>query len=259
MPQPVARAALIAALIALAGAAPASAQAPGGGTAPSYPGNTIKVEQLGRIVAGTTVKVRLSGHADWGGPTDESTQSYSLSLYVQNADVDQRCEPGKDSQLQKSINIPTLGASETLTDWVLNDNFYVNPGPPNPTIDWSIDSLPFIVTPGVTHALLCFYQRYIIDDVAWYQLPVTVDQPACRVGRGSVRRGSKLPITCNFFGNLTVRFRSGSRTRRTTAKIDGRGRGRVSTAGLRPGSYRVSLSVGKMAVAVSKHRTIRVR
>jgi hypothetical protein len=260
VPQPVARAALsLALLVALAGAAPAGAQAPGGGTAPAYPGNTIKVEQLGRIVAGTTVKVRLSGHADWGEPTDETTQNYSLALYVQNADVDPRCEQTKGSQLQKSINIPTLGASETLTDWVINDNFYVNPGPPNPTIDWSIDTLPFIVTPGVRHALLCLYQRYIIDDVAWYQLPVDVDQPACAFGRGTVRRGDSLRISCNFFGTLTVRFRRGSRTRSVTAKIDGNGRGRVSTARLRRGSYRVSLSVGRMAVGVSKHRTIRVR
>jgi hypothetical protein len=250
---------LAAGLAALLVAVPAAAQTPGGGTAPAYPGNTLMLSRQGRAVAGTTIKVRLSGHADWGQPTDDTTTPYSLSLYVQNADVDGRCEPSKGAQRQKAINIATLGASETITDFVLDDNFFVNPAPPNPTVDWSIDSLPFVITPGVSHVLLCGYVSFIIDDVAWYQLPVKVDQPACSIARSVVRRGRKLAVDCNFTGPLTVRFRGAGRTRKATLQLDGAGRGKVSTASLRPGSYRVALSSGTLAVRVAKHGTVRVR
>jgi hypothetical protein len=42
---------------------------------------------------------------------------------VQNADVDPRCEPSKCAQLPKAINVAMLGASETITDFVLDDDF----------------------------------------------------------------------------------------------------------------------------------------
>jgi hypothetical protein len=128
---------------------------------------------------------------------------------VQNADVDPRCEPSKSAQLQKAINIATLGASETITDFVLDDDFSVRPSPPNPGIDWSID--------------------YVTDDVAGYQLPVTVAQPSCSLARSVVRRGRALSISCNFTGSLNVplpprfaRSRQGHQARRhgQGARID---------------------------------------
>jgi hypothetical protein len=178
--------------LAMLAAPSAVAQSGTGGTAPAYPGNTLALEQIAPIVAGTTTKVRLSGHAQWNEPTDDLTIPYTLSIYVQNADVDPRCEPSKGAQLQKAINVATLGASESITDFVLDDDFNVRPSPPNPGIDWAIDSLPFVVTPGVSHVLLCGYQRYVTDDVAWYQLPVTVSQPTCSLARGcrSARPGA---------------------------------------------------------------------
>ena len=72
-------------------------------------GIALALEQIAPIVAGTTTKVKLSGHALWNEPTDDLTIPYTLSIYVQNADVDPRCEQSKGSQLQKAINIPTLG------------------------------------------------------------------------------------------------------------------------------------------------------
>jgi hypothetical protein len=230
-----------------------------GGTAPAYPRNTLALEQIAPIVAGTTTKVELSGHAQWNEPTDDLTIPYTLSVYVQNADVDPRCETSKSAQLQKAINVATLGASETITDFVLDDDFSVRPAPPNPGIDWSIDSLPFVVTPGVSHVLLCGYQRYVTDDVAWYQLPVTVSQPTCSLASAVVRRGRAIPISCNFTGAVSVRFRRGGRARAKAARVGAGGKGRVSTAGLARGSYRVSIVSGRVSVRVAKRRTVRVR
>jgi hypothetical protein len=48
------------------------------------------MEHDGAIVAGTVARVRMSGHADWGGPTDEFTTPYDLYLFVQNPDVEPR-------------------------------------------------------------------------------------------------------------------------------------------------------------------------
>ena len=167
---------------------------------------------LASIGAGTTTKVRLSGHAQWKEPTDDLTIPYTLSIYVQNADVDPRCEPSKSAQLQ----------------------------------------------PGVSHVLLCGYQRYITDDVAEYQLPVTVAQPTCSLSRSAVRRGRALSIACNFTGSLNVRFRRGSRARAKVVKLGATGKGRLSTASLSPGRYSVSMTSGRLAVRVAKRRIIRV-
>lgn len=243
----------------LAGASPATAQAPGGGTAPAYPGNTLTVQQIAPIVAGTTTKVRLSGHAEWGGPTDNLTIPYTLSLYVQNADVDPNCEQSYGGQLQKAINVPTLGAAEAITDWVLSDNVNLTPNVPASGIDWSYDSILFVVTPGVSHVVLCGYQRFIVDDAAWYQLPVNVQQPTCALTRASVRRGTALGIRCNFHGSLTVRL-SGARKRTMAVTIGSGGTGKLSTRTLRRGRYRVSsLNAGTLKVRVGKPSTFRVR
>jgi hypothetical protein len=102
---------------ALVLAAPAAAQEPGGGTAPAYPGNTLALEQTGTIVTGTVARVRMSGHTEWGEPTDEFTQSYSLSLFLQNADVEPNCAPSYGQQLQNGINIG-LSASSSISGWV---------------------------------------------------------------------------------------------------------------------------------------------
>jgi hypothetical protein len=150
----------------LAGGGAAHAQAPGGGTAPAYPGNSLRLERDGPIVAGTVATVRMAGHAEWAGPTDETTVPYSLWIYAQNADIHPSCEASYGAQQSKAINIPALAASETLTDWVVAGDLYVNPGPPSSGLDWAGDSLPFVVTPGVSNLLLCAYQRYVVDDVA---------------------------------------------------------------------------------------------
>jgi hypothetical protein len=72
----------LAAVVVLAAAAPAAAQSPAGGTAPAYPGNTLKLERSAPVVAGTSIKVKLSGHAEWGKPTDDLTTPFTLSLFV---------------------------------------------------------------------------------------------------------------------------------------------------------------------------------
>jgi hypothetical protein len=86
----------------------------GGWTAPAYPGNTLVLEHDGPIVAGTVVRVRMSGHAEWGEPTDQTTGPYSPSLFVQNPDIEPNCAPSYGSQLQMGINLD-LGGSRTVT------------------------------------------------------------------------------------------------------------------------------------------------
>jgi hypothetical protein len=244
-------AALAAALVL---AAPAGAQEPGGGTAPAYPGNTLRLEQTRPIVAGTVVTVRLAGHAEWDEPTDDTTIPYSLAIYAQNADVHPSCETSYGAQLSKAINIPTLGASEAITDWVVSETIRVNPAPPNTGIDWAIDSTPFVISPGVQNLLLCGFQRYVIDDVAWFQLPVRVQQPACTV---QVRRGRKLALRCNVSGRMTLRFtRPRARARTIAATVGSRGRTTLSTRRLRRGTYRVTVAAGTLKLA---HRRLRIR
>jgi len=132
MSRNVCRGVALAAVVSAFAARAAGADGGTGGTAPAYPGNTLALEQIAPIVAGTTTKVRLSGHAQWNEPTDDLTVPYTLSIYVQNADVDPHCETSKGAQLQKAINVSTLGASESITDFVLDDDFNVRPSPPNP-------------------------------------------------------------------------------------------------------------------------------
>jgi hypothetical protein len=237
------------AALALAAAAPsagtAMAQAPGGWTAPAYPGNTLVLEHDGPIVAGTVVRVRMSGHAEWGEPTDESTGSYSLSLFVQDPDVEPNCAPSYGSQLQMGINLD-LNASSSISGWVMQDDLHVNPAPPASGIDWSGESVPFSVELGLDRVLLCGYQRYVIDDVAGFQLPVRVEQPACRPARKAVRRGRRLPLKCNVSGAVKVRFR-GVRSRTVTARMSRKdGTGSVATRRLTRGTYRVTVWAGEL-------------
>jgi hypothetical protein len=139
-------AAVLAAACLLGGGA-AAAQQPVGGTA-AYPGNTLRLEHPSPIVAGTVVRVRLAGHAEWNEPTDVSTIPYTMSMYLQNADVDASCSQSYGVQLSKSINLP-LNASLGITGWVLSDDITVNPAIPSSGIDWSIESVPFAIRPGV--------------------------------------------------------------------------------------------------------------
>jgi hypothetical protein len=245
--------------ILLTGGSAASAQQPTGGTAPAYPGNTLRLEQIRPIVAGTVVQVHMSGRAEWGEPTDDSTIPYSLWIYAQNADVHPSCEQSYGAQQEKAINIPTLGASETLTDWVLAGSIQVNPSPPHSGEDWSIESLPFVVSLGVRRLLLCAYQRYVTDDVAWYQLPVRVHPPSCRIAeRGSVRRGDRLRLRCNVRGRMTLRFkRRGVRARAITVTVGSNGRAFVPTDKLGAGTYRVTVSIGRLRLGT--HRGLRIR
>lgn len=235
---------------ALAPAAPAAAQEPGGGTAPAYPGNTLELEQTGTIVTGTVAKVKMSGHAEWGEPTDEFTQSYSLSMYLRNADVLPTCAVSYGQQLQNGINID-LSASASISGWIMQDDLSINASPPATGIDWSGESLPFSIKPGLDNVMLCAYQRYIIDDAAWYQLPLKVAQPRCRARKRTVTRGRRLGLKCNVSGAVTVRFR-GRVSRTATTKLSTKdGSGSVSTRRLRPGRYRVTVTAGEMQLGGS--------
>jgi len=240
---------------ALLCAAPAGAQQPGGGTAPSYPGNTLQIAQTMPIVSGAVVTVRLSGHAEWNEPTDASTIGYTISVYAQNADVHPSCETSYSAQLGKAINIPTLGASQAITDWVVSDTIRVNPEPPNSGIDWSIDSLPFVIAPGVENLLLCGYQRYVIDDAAWFQLPVKVQEPACTV---QPRSGRRLRVRCNVSGRMKLRFtRPRARARTITATVGSSGVATVSSRKLPRGTYRVTVSTA--GIELADRRGLRIR
>jgi hypothetical protein len=242
-------------LLALLCAGPAGAQEPGGGTAPSYPGNTLRLEPLMPIVSGAVVKVRIAGHAEWNEPTDASTIGYTISVYAQNADVHPSCETSYSAQLGKAINIPTLGASEAITDWVVSGDLVVNAGPNASGVDWAIDSVPFVITPGVRNLLLCAYQRYVIDDAAWYQLPVRVQEPACSI---QARRGRALRLTCNVSGHMALRFkRPGARARTITTEVGESGRATVSARRLRRGTYRVTIS--SAGVTLGDRRGLRIR
>jgi hypothetical protein len=236
--------------------APAAAGAQTGGTAPSYPGNTLKLEATGPWVAGTPVKVKMSGHAEWGEPTSTTTTAYSLSLYVQDPTVDPACSPSYGQQLQKSINLP-LNASTAISGFVVQDGLNITPTPPNAGEDWSGDSTPFAVKLGVENVLLCGYQRYITDDVAWFQLPMKVEQPTCKARSASVRKGTPLRLACNVSGTVTVRF-SGRRSKTIAGKLSTKdGSGKISTRSLAKGRYRVTVKTG--ALALGKTFTLRVR
>jgi hypothetical protein len=115
-----------------------------------------------------------------------------------------------------------------------------------------------VVTPGVSHVLLCGYQRYVTDDVAWYQLPVTVAQPTCSLAHTAVRHGRSIAVSCNFTGRVTVRFRRGSWSRSEVVTLGSEGAGRVSTRSLSPGGYTVSMKSGGLSVRVANRMTIRV-
>jgi hypothetical protein len=232
------------------GAGTAAAQQAGGWTAPAYPGNTLVLEHNGPIVAGTVVRVRMSGHAEWGEPTDQSTGSYSLSLFVQNPEVEPNCAPSYGSQLQMGINLD-LSASGSISGWVMQDDLHVNPAPPAGGIDWSGESVPFSVELGLDRVLLCGYQRYVIDDVAGFQLPVRVEQPVCRPARKAVRRGRKLRLRCNVSGDVKVRFR-GARSRTLSARLTSKdGTGSVATRSLARGTYRVTVWPGELRLGRS--------
>jgi hypothetical protein len=241
---------------ALAIAPAAQAQ---GGTAPSYPGNTLKLEATGPVIAGFPVRVHMSGRADWGEPTDVATVPYSLYIYAQDADVDPACERSYGAQLGKSINIPNLGASETLTDFVLSGELQVNPSLPAQSIDWQGDSLPFVISRGVSRVLLCGYVRYVIDDVAWYQLALPVRQWACGLPTKSVRQGRRLTVACpGLFGRLRVRLVRGRSKRTISAPLAKDGTAKLGTRGLRPGVYRVTV-LNVRGVALSPAMRLRVR
>lgn len=240
----------MAALAAAAG--PAGAQQGSGWTAPAYPGNTMTIQQAETVVAGTVAKVKLSGHAEWNQPTDEFTSPYDVYLYVQNADVTPTCAPSYRSQLQATINL-NLNAADAISGWVVDSDLHAQPAPPASGSDWSSDSLPFSVKPGLAHVVLCGYVRNIIDDVAGFQLPLRVQQPQCRARRGTVRKGVALRLRCNFSGAVTVRLR-GAVTRSVPVRLSD-GRATLSTRRLRPGSYRVSVSAGERRLG----RAFRVR
>jgi len=88
---------------------------------------------------------------------------------------------------------------------------------------------------------------------------VTVAQPMCSLAHAVVRRGRAISISCNFTGSVSVRFRRGGRARAKAVKLGAGGKGRVSTAGLGRGSYRVSMVSGRLGVRVAGHRVVRVR
>lgn len=237
--------------------APATAGAQTGGTAPLYPGNTLKLEATGPWVAGTPVKVKMSGHADWGEPTSAGTVSHSLSLYVQDPAVDPSCSPSYGQQLQKSINLP-LNATTSISGFVMQDALRISPSPPASGIDWATDqTTPFAVKLGLDTVLLCGYQRYVTDDVAWFQLPMKVEQPSCRATRSSVRKGTALRLKCNVSGKVSVRFK-GSRSKTVSGTLSTKdGSGKISTRSVRTGRYRVTVTSN--GVKLGKTFALRVR
>jgi hypothetical protein len=250
----VVRLAVAGVLVFALSAGSAAAQQPGGWTAPAYPGNTLTMTRDGPIVAGTVVTVKLAGHAEWGAPTDDTTTPYDLSLFAQNPDVVPECARSYGSQLQMGINID-LNASASISGWVMQSSLHLNPAPPATGVDWTGESLPFVIKPGLDRVLLCGFQRYVIDDAAGYQLPVRVEQPACRAARGSVRRGRPLRLRCNVSGRVTVRFR-GPRRRDLPARLRTEdGSGTVATRRLARGRYRVTVWAGELRLG----RTIWVR
>ncbi len=98
---------------------------------------------------------------------------------------------------------------------------------------------------------------HVIDDVASYQLRADIQQPRCRPVRSSVRRGTKLRLRCNVSGRASVRFR-GDRSRTLRTRLSSaNGNGTVSTRGLRPGRYRVTVRADDLQLGRSF--TVRVR
>jgi hypothetical protein len=243
-------------VVALLTLAPTPALADGlGATAPTYLGNTLRVSRAKAVVAGTIVRVQLDGHARWRAPTGLASPDYSLWLYAQNADVDGRCEPTVTSQRQKAINIAGLGASETLTDWVVNGTLRVAPKIPESDLDWAIDSLPFVIKPGVRQVLLCGYERALIDDVATYELSLPVAQPTCRLRRTTVGAGGSVPVKCNLSGTVGIQF--GSSTQRAVRLRAADGSGALSTLGTHAGTYQLSWRSGSAVVSGTARLTIR--
>ncbi len=133
-----------------------------GGTAPAYPGNTLRLSVDGPLVAGTVVKAGMAGHPDWKGPTDDTTIPYDIPLFVQNADVVPHCAQSYGNRLQASINL-NLNASTAISGFVVDGTQNISPKPPDQGLDWAGGSLPFSIKPGLDHVILCGYVRYIID------------------------------------------------------------------------------------------------
>lgn len=239
------RAAACAALVAgLASPAAAGAQGEGvGQTAPAYPNNSVKISVGQPIVAGVPATVTLSGRADWNEPTDATTTDYSLYMYAADASVNAQCAVSYSEQLSKSINLPGLNASVSITGFVV-DGIGVGPAPPASGRDYAVTSTPFAIKPGISKVLLCAYQRFVIDDVAVYALPVDVAQPSCRPASASVRRGASLGLRCNVSGPARVVFRrAGGGGKTVSAQLSTTdGSGSAPTGGLRAGRYRVSVS-----------------
>lgn len=237
---------------------PAVAGADGGVTAPAYPGNVIQVDADGPIVAGTAQAVRLSGHAEWGEPTSDTTTTFGVSLYAQDPRVDPACAPTFGGQLQKVINLPGLNATASTTGFVVGDGVIrVRPTPPAPGQDWAIESAPFVVRPGVTQVLLCAYQRYVTDDVASFQRTVRVDQPGCVFRPSSVRRGRAARLRCNFTGPVTARLtRKGQRSRTARATIGPEGTATLKVGRLAKGRWTARFVSNDVAVG---RATLRVR
>lgn len=234
----------------------AAAQEPRALTAPAYPGNTLSLQREEPLVAGTVARVKMSGHAHWTRPASDAFDSgYGLWLYVQDADVDPACEPWYGPQLQKAINI-NINATTALSGFVMAGEQEIQRTPDTQDVDWSLDSAPFTVRPGVRRVLLCAYQRYIIDDAASYQLPLRVEQPTCRPVRKTVRRA--LRLDCNVSGNAQVRFTRNGKRRTVSARLSTKnGNGTASTRRLEAGRYRVTVRAGKQALGPAF--TIRVR
>ena len=203
-------------------------------------------------------RVRLSGHAEWKGPTDAQTIPYELYLFVQDAAQDRTCADGYGAQLQRSINLPGLNASTGSSGFVMSGDEQIPAAPPASGRDWSKQSLPFSVRRGVREVLLCAYQRSVIDPVAAFALAVKVVPPSCAVGTRSVRQGNRLAVDCNVSGALQVKFARAGRVRTVETRLSTRsGAGAVRTGSLPPGRYTVRFVSG--AVRLAGTTTVRVR
>ncbi|EHN12110.1 hypothetical protein PAI11_10130 [Patulibacter medicamentivorans] len=221
----------------LAGAPAARADGPIGATAPAYPGNTIEARVPGgSLVAGSVQRVKLAGRATWNREGD--TTSYTLGVYVQDADVEPHCSPTFGGQRQQAINLGGLNASASNSGWVVDESQQINAQEGQPAFDWSGDSLPFTVRPGVRRIVVCSYVRYVIDDVAYHELPVRIVQPRCSIVPSSVRRGRSAKVRCNVAGSITAKLtRRGAGSRTVSFRVTGKGSGQLPTRRLGSGRW----------------------
>ncbi len=194
------------------------------------------------LVAGTVVKVHFSGQATWTQTQFNFTPlPYTLSLFVQNADVLSQCASSYSAELQDAINV-NMNASESITGFVMNDSIDIGPPAAPGSEPRTADSLPFGIKPGLPHVLLCAYTRYVSDDVAYDSLRCTWSNR--HAGSGPVRQArAQCEVALRLQRSTDAGFtRPGHRAIVLSATLDQHGHATLQTHALSPGSYRITMS-----------------